>query len=119
MQNIGRRGIRRREGVHDKEVAEAVCDLVGCVRLEHVLPLGGEESVRQAAARGILTRSWAPGGFGQNTARGQEFGTQHWDPRIFRWVRSSLFIRQQGDIIASFQTLEHKTKTVSAVLRGL
>ena len=65
-----------------------MCDLVGCVRLEHVLPLGGEESVRQAAARGILTRGWgAPGGaWGQNTARGQEFGTQHWDPRIFRCV---------------------------------
>ena len=86
--NLGRRGIRRREGVHDKEVAEAVCDLVGCVRLEHVLPLGGEEAVRQAATRGILTRSWAPGGFGQNTARGQEYGTQHWDPRIFRCVTS-------------------------------
>ena len=86
--NLGRRGIRRREGVHDKEVAEAVCDLVGCVRLEHVLPLGGEEAVRQAATRGILTRSWVPGGFGQNTARGQEYGTQHWDPRIFRCVTS-------------------------------
>ena len=78
-----------------------MCDLVGCVRqgtifcknchklpnflrLEHVLPLGGEETVRQASARGILTRTgWAPGA--QNTARGQEFGTQHWDPRIFRY----------------------------------
>ena len=43
----GRRGGRRREGVCDREVAEAVCDLVGCVRLEHLLPPGGEEIVKQ------------------------------------------------------------------------
>ena len=41
----------------DREVAEAVCDLVGCVRLEHLLP-PGEETVRAAAERGILTRGW-------------------------------------------------------------
>ena len=87
-----------------------MCDLVGCVRLEHVLPLGGEESVRQAAARGILTRSWAPGGFGQNTARGQEFGTQHWDPRIFRWVRSSLFIDSKETLLLLFRPSNTKPR---------
>ena len=31
---------------------------VGCVRMEHLLPAGGGEVVRQAAERGILTRPW-------------------------------------------------------------
>ena len=51
-----------------------MCDLVGCVRLEHLLP-PGEESVRAAAERGILTRGWG-GEPGQ--------GTEAWDPRMFR-----------------------------------
>ena len=36
--NPGKRGGRRREGVTDREVAEAVCDLVACVRMEQLLP---------------------------------------------------------------------------------
>ena len=60
--------------VCDREVAEAVCDLVGCVRLEHLLP-PGEETVRAAAERGILTRGW-----GQEPGQ----GTEAWDPRMFR-----------------------------------
>ena len=90
----GRRGGRRREGVCDREVAEAVCDLVGCVRLEHLLPPGGEEMVRQAAERGILTRGWS-GGWGGLTQSGrQESGLECWDPRMFRpsHARPRLFL---------------------------
>ena len=54
LPGAGRRGGRRRDGLCDREVAEAVCDLVGCVRLEHLLAPGGEELVRQASERGII-----------------------------------------------------------------
>ena len=73
----GKRGGRRREGVCDREVAEAVCDLVGCVRMEHLLPPGGGEVVRHAAERGILTRPWYMGGQGRQEG-------DSWDPRGFR-----------------------------------
>ena len=73
----GKRGGRRREGVCDREVAEAVCDLVGCVRMEHLLPPGGGEVVRHAAGRGILTRPWYMGGQGRQEG-------DSWDPRGFR-----------------------------------
>ena len=54
----GKRGARRRgEGVLcDREVAEVVCDLVGCVRIENLL--GGSEVLRDAAERGLLSRPW-------------------------------------------------------------
>ena len=89
----GRRGGRRRDGVCDREVAEAVCDLVGCVRLEHLLAPGGEEILRQAAERGILTRGWA-GGWGQTQSGRQEAGAECWDPRILRpsHARPRLFL---------------------------
>lgn len=73
----GKRGGRRREGVCDREVAEAVCDLIGCIRMEHLLPPGGGEVVRQAAERGILTRPWYMGGQGRPEG-------DSWDPRGFR-----------------------------------
>ena len=73
----GKRGGRRREGVCDREVAEVVCDLVGCVRMEHLLPPGGGEVVRHAAERGILSRPWYMGG--QARQEGDS-----WDPRGFR-----------------------------------
>ena len=60
LPGAGRRGGRRREGLCDREVAEAVCDLVGCVRLEHLLAPGGEDLVRQAGERGIITREIVP-----------------------------------------------------------
>ena len=89
----GRRGGRRREGVCDREVAEAVCDLVGCVRLEHLLPPGGEEIVRQAGERGILTRGWL-GGWSQGQPGRQEGGGESWDPRVVRpsHARPRLFL---------------------------
>ena len=92
----GRRGGRRREGVVcDREVAEAVCDLVGCVRLEHLLAPGGEEILRQAGERGILTRGWVGGwGQGPGAARQEAGGAQCWDPRILRpsHARPRLFL---------------------------
>ena len=48
---------RREAGLCDREVAEAICDLVGCIRLEHLLPQGGGEAVRGAAERGLLPRT--------------------------------------------------------------
>jgi hypothetical protein len=52
-----RAGRRRGEGVVcDREVAEVVCDLVGCVRVENLL--GGSEVLRDAAERGLLSRPW-------------------------------------------------------------
>jgi hypothetical protein len=55
----GKRGGGRRRGegvVCDREVAEVVCDLVGCVRVENYL--GGGEVLRDAAERGLLSRPW-------------------------------------------------------------
>jgi len=40
----------------NREVAEVVCDLVGCVRIENLL--GGTELLRDAAERGLLSRPW-------------------------------------------------------------
>ena len=66
-----------------------MCDLIGCVRLEHCLPPGGEDVVKQAAERGILTRGWAGVGLGQGR---QE--TEAWDPRMLRpsHARPRLFL---------------------------
>ena len=93
LPGAGRRGGRRREGLCDREVAEAVCDLVGCVRLEHLLAPGGEELVRQAGERGIITRGWL-GGWGQGQPGRQESGAECWDPRILRpsHARPRLFL---------------------------
>jgi hypothetical protein len=55
----GKRGGGRRRGeglVCDREVAEVVCDLVGCVRVENLL--GGSDVLRDAAERGLLSRPW-------------------------------------------------------------
>ena len=41
------------------QVAEVVCDLVGCVRVENYL--GGGEVLRDAAERGLLSRPWYVG----------------------------------------------------------
>jgi len=70
----GRRSARRRDGICDREVAEVVCDLVGCVRLENML--GGTEIVRQAAERGLLSRPWYMAGGGALP--------EPWDPRSYR-----------------------------------
>ncbi|XP_023340212.1 BTB/POZ domain-containing protein 7 [Eurytemora carolleeae] len=70
----GRRSARRRDGICDREVAEVVCDLVGCIRLENML--GGGDLVRQAAERGLLSRPWYMGGGGGLP--------EPWDPRCYR-----------------------------------
>lgn len=71
---IKRAGRRRGEGaVCDREVAEVVCDLVGCVRVENLL--GGSEVLRDAAERGLLSRPWYMGGGSL---------PEPWDPRGFR-----------------------------------
>jgi len=72
----GKRGGRRKDGVCDREVAEVVCDLVGCVRVEHIL--GDNDVLRQAVERGILSRPWYAGG-GAAVA-----GIEAWDPRSYR-----------------------------------
>jgi len=75
----GRRSGRRRDGLCDREVAEVVCDLVGCVRLENML--GGTEVVKQAAERGLLSRPWYMGGVGGMMVGGVP---EPWDPRGYR-----------------------------------
>ena len=86
----GRRAARRRgEGVCDREVAEAVCDLVGCVRFEHLLSAGGGEDIlKQAGERGILSNR------GCLTTGGLEVEQAAWDPRIMRpaYVKPRLFL---------------------------